>query len=286
MLSPSHSRSIIRRSHYSISNVRKQVFSIESCVIIDTPSEISQRRYGSDESSKSSEWWALSSDAAKSYIQSLRLRTASALTASLSTEDRDILLKPYLKNQEVKDVNTSDPTTSDDVKKQEDTMSIGEAIASAVAQEARRSEASWERRKDDIYRQAEKAALERVQSDVQLLEHRKKHLSEWAKDLQKDILSQNKNQKSTNVENEDAIDVNENHHPILGKAHIDLSYKKIFIVPANKLAAIPIWDKQRAYRHDRAKNMAADKMKTIHLGLPGVITLHEVSFHNFMSPVQ
>ena len=278
MLSPSHSRSIIRHSRYSISNARDQVCGKECCVILDKFPECSQRRYASNESSKSSEWWALSSDAAKSYIQSLRLRTASALTASLSTEDRDTLLKPYLKNQEVKDANASDTATSDDVKTQEDTMSIGEAIASAVAQEARRNEASWERRKDDIFRQAEKAALERVQNDVKLLEHRKQHLSEWAKDLQKDILSQKEDRKVMDTENEDAINVNKNHHPILGKAHVDLGYKQIFIVPAKKLAAIPIWDKQRAYRHDRAKNMAADKMKTMHLGLPGVITLHEVRF--------
>jgi hypothetical protein len=64
-------------------------------------------------------------------------------------------------------------------------------------------------------------------------------------------------------------------HPILGPVVSDLGYKRIHLVPAEKLAAIPVWKKQRIYRHDRAKVMAADKLKTLHLGLPGVICIHE-----------
>lgn len=64
-------------------------------------------------------------------------------------------------------------------------------------------------------------------------------------------------------------------HPILGPALIDFGYKRIHTVKAEKLATIPVWKKQRIYRHNRAKSMADDKLKTLHLGLPGIICLHE-----------
>jgi hypothetical protein len=64
-------------------------------------------------------------------------------------------------------------------------------------------------------------------------------------------------------------------HPILGPCISDLGYKRIHLVSAEKLATIPVWKKQRIYRHDRAKAMYADKLKTLHLGLPGIICLHE-----------
>jgi hypothetical protein len=64
-------------------------------------------------------------------------------------------------------------------------------------------------------------------------------------------------------------------HPVLGQAIQDLGYKRMHLVSAEKLATIPVWKKQRIYRHERAKAMAADKLKTLHLGLPGVICLHE-----------
>lgn len=64
-------------------------------------------------------------------------------------------------------------------------------------------------------------------------------------------------------------------HPILGPCLLDLGYKRVHVVSAQALAAIPVWKKQRIYRHDRAKAMAVDKQKTMHLGMPGVIGLHE-----------
>jgi len=64
-------------------------------------------------------------------------------------------------------------------------------------------------------------------------------------------------------------------HPILGPVLIDFGYKRIHTVSAETLATIPVWKKQRIYRHNRAKAMAQDKLKTLHLGLPGVICVHE-----------
>lgn len=65
------------------------------------------------------------------------------------------------------------------------------------------------------------------------------------------------------------------HHPILGPQIAHLSYKRIHLTSASKLASLPVYEKQRAYRHDRAKEMAKDKKKTLWMGIPGVISLME-----------
>lgn len=61
--------------------------------------------------------------------------------------------------------------------------------------------------------------------------------------------------------------------------------RRIHVVPAGVLAAVPVWNRQRAYRHDRAKSMAKEKIKYIPaagsvrlaqgVGLSGIITLYE-----------
>jgi len=64
-------------------------------------------------------------------------------------------------------------------------------------------------------------------------------------------------------------------HPVLGPVIEDLRYKRMHLLSAGKLGTIPIWKKQRIYRHDRAKAMVNDKWKSMNLGLPGIICLHE-----------
>lgn len=65
-------------------------------------------------------------------------------------------------------------------------------------------------------------------------------------------------------------------HPILGTVVKDLQYKKIYCVPVEQLETIPVWEKQRSYRHGRAKAMAKDKLKQNGIiGLPGIIALYE-----------
>jgi len=64
-------------------------------------------------------------------------------------------------------------------------------------------------------------------------------------------------------------------HPVLGSLVSDLGYKRIYLAPSGKLGTIPIWKKQRIYRHDRARIMAKDKVKAMQLGFPGAVCLHE-----------
>lgn len=64
-------------------------------------------------------------------------------------------------------------------------------------------------------------------------------------------------------------------HPLLGPVVADLGYKRIYCVSSGKLGTIPIWEKQRSYRNNRAKVMADEKEKSMHLGFPGIICLYE-----------
>ena len=66
-------------------------------------------------------------------------------------------------------------------------------------------------------------------------------------------------------------------HPVLGPVLVDLGYKRIHLVSSGKLGTIPVWNRNRTYRNNRAKSMATEKMKSMELGFPGVIGLHEAS---------
>ena len=66
-------------------------------------------------------------------------------------------------------------------------------------------------------------------------------------------------------------------HPVLGPVLVDLGYKRIHLVSSGKLGTIPVWNRNRIYRNNRAKSMAMDKFKSMELGFPGVIGLHESS---------
>ncbi|KAL3903685.1 MAG: hypothetical protein SGARI_005263, partial [Bacillariaceae sp.] len=66
-------------------------------------------------------------------------------------------------------------------------------------------------------------------------------------------------------------------HPVLGPVVADLGYKRIHLVSSGKLGTIPIWNRQRTYRNDRARRMASDKQASMELGFPGAVCLYEDS---------
>lgn len=125
------------------------------------------------------------------------------------------------------------------------TPTIGEAVAAARVEEAQKLNNQWKKQKEQLLMEAEEAARARVETEVQSV-----------------------------VVQEPPVTANE--HAVLGPVVVDLGYKKIYRVSAPTLTAIPVWQKQRLYRHDRAKVILKDKLKTTHLGLPGIIVLHEV----------
>ena len=62
-------------------------------------------------------------------------------------------------------------------------------------------------------------------------------------------------------------------NPLFGELIADLDYKRVYLTNVSSLAVIPVWEKNRILRPDRARKIAnaksADKFNT---GLPGVIT--------------
>lgn len=238
-------------------------------------------------------------------FSTLRWGAANALTSTLPEKQRKDLLDRL-------DDNPEKSTNKDDVDEDYKTNSVGEAVAAAVAVESQKEKARWEREKEEIMAKAQKAAEERVGSELAIQQQRlerekqkveteakeqlekllqekneqeekarqekkeqedwfKKELEEQERELKRELELQ---EKSMAWKKKDA-DQSKSDHPILGSIVADLGYKRIHLVSAAALATIPIWKKQRVYRHDRAKTMAADKIKTKHLGLPGVICLHE-----------
>lgn len=204
------------------------------------------------------------------FVADLKLRIASTLTSSLSPKDREKLLDNLgVKVNNVKiDLEKQNEETQNKIR-----SSIGEAVAAELAKEASKSKKLMETERDKIWKQAEKATMERIQNDL-LIEERRVKLEKWKKELENEKMQDNTIVSNSNVSKHDEKQ-EEEHHPVLGPTLYDLGYKRIHIVSAKTLSAIPIWEKQRSYRHDRAKVMANDKMKSLDIGLPGVISIHE-----------
>jgi hypothetical protein len=67
-----------------------------------------------------------------------------------------------------------------------------------------------------------------------------------------------------------------NEHEVYGKLLVDLGYKKVYLTNIEKLIRIPVWEKQRILRPERAKEIANLKSKNgTKEKLPGIITLFE-----------
>jgi hypothetical protein len=241
-------------------------------------------------------------DSASDYFGALRWRAANALTASLSPEERSRLLERL--DPDGHGLSKKEPTADNvaasvaaaapihpPVPRQSSsnhvpTVSIAEAVAAARAQEAQLHMEKWEREKERLIQEAEKAAYERVESSL-AIQKRRMAFEAWKKSVEKSQ-QQNQTQASSPLQQQqptpdiqEALVSDESSsslvsHPILGPAVADLGHKRIHLVSAQALSAIPVWRKQRIYRHGRAKSMASDKLKTMHLGLPGIIGIYEV----------
>ena len=221
------------------------------------------------------------------FVQ-LRWKAAHMLTSSLNDTERQELLR-RMKLPATATASeaskTKDDEDDDNDAKSRNTLShsIAEAVAAARAQEIKLNQERWEREKDKLIRDAEIAARERIESDL-LIQKRQMAFEQWKKSLAdaaaaKEAAASVPVMTPEAVPQEAKVEIVEEipPHPILGPCVLDLGYKRLHVVKAQALAAIPVWEKQRIYRHDRAKTMAVDKLKTLHLGMPGVIGLYEHS---------
>lgn len=200
---------------------------------------------------------------ASSILSNLQFKIASSLTSSLPLKDRERLIKSLNIGVSDEEKNQLEKNHVENETKGRINHTIGEAVAAAVANEATKTNVSLTNdEKEKIWKMAEQATLERIQHDLMI----------------KDLKRQDGQQEKTVIVPEDdasSVEDAHHHHPILGPTLADLGYKRIHLASAQTLSAIPIWEKQRIYRHDRAKVMAHDKLKSMELGLPGVISLHE-----------
>lgn len=215
-------------------------------------------------------------DSANDYFSSLRWKAANALTASLPEDERNQLLERMQPEEPIME-SVNKATKIDEANIAVPEKSIDEIIALAKSEEAAKYEKRWSAAKESLQKEAETAAIKRVESDI-ALQRRTMAFEQWKKnlDLEKETISD-----AVQEEEEISIIAEEDGmsrlvgHPILGPVIADFGSKRLHIVTAEALAAIPVWKKQRTYRHQRAKEMAKDKLKTLHLGLPGVLGIYE-----------
>lgn len=186
---------------------------------------------------------------ASNYFTSLRTRAAALLAESLPPSKRDYLLKSLNAVDEKYAVENT-------------RKSIGEAVVSALEEETKRSDEKWKEKVAEIEQKAEAAAMERIINEMKIQVGKQETIQQQIVDV--DVKSNTESQM---------------HHPLLGVPIVDLGYKAVYSTSVKNLKTIPVWERQRAYRHERAKAMAADKIKRKDIGLPGIIALHEVSLH-------
>jgi len=209
-------------------------------------------------------------------LGSLRMKAAQAITSSLPDDEKSALLERMGDghdggHQVNSNINEKINEIEDDIVYQH---TIDEAVAAAKAKEAERYEEKWEAQKEKILAEAEEAAKRRIESDLEI-QRRQVAFEAWKRDVERDQQQQQQTDEVSSMTGDPSTEETLGEHPILGACIADLGHKRIHTASARALSAIPVWKKQRIYRHDRAKAMAKDKMKSLHLGLPGVIGLYE-----------
>jgi hypothetical protein len=254
----------------------------------------------------------------RDFFADLRLRVAKALTDSLHPDDvrRELLgvsgQTPQQQQQQAPAAIAAAAAVQKKVAEEpassvpSSSLSIAETIAAVREEESRKFAAKWEREKDIIMAEAERAVRARLESDL-VLKQRQMAFEKWKQGVESEKrtktnevvvveipttpastmpVSSIEQKQQREDEEEGAIEEQQQQqqqedftalstHPILGQCIADLGYKRLHLISIEKLIHIPVWEKQRIYRHDRAVQMAKDKRKTLHLGLPGVMGIHE-----------
>jgi len=115
----------------------------------------------------------------------------------------------------------------------------------------------------------EKARYQKLVADLETMKNQ-----EWKPEDQQ--LSEDSSEEADEETDADSKESEEDMvNPVLGPVIADLGYKRIHFVSAGRLGTIPVWNRNRTYRNNRAKGMAIEKAKTMELGFPGAICLHE-----------
>jgi hypothetical protein len=208
------------------------------------------------------------------YVKAFRFKAAEKLASNLP-EDEKVRMMENTKAEQSERDGEGNMKTQHGGKNQ---PSIEELIAEAKAKEAQRvkgeMEQEWRQREAEV----EQAVRKRLESDLEL-QRRQIAFEKWKSDLELEKQRQHAEaqggEESAVVTTSSAVEALGD-HPILGPTICDLGHKRVYITSIERLSSLPVWEKQRFFRHERAKKMARDKAKTLHIGLPGVIGIYEV----------
>lgn len=221
---------------------------------------------------------SFSTSPATDFWSSLRRNAALIITNSLPADEQKELLDKvgrevgYVPASEIKQAEAAHNSSKVEEELIEMKNSIAEAVAQARLDEAVLQQLSFDKQKEQIQKEAEKAAMKRMETEIRV-----QNFQKWKNDIEQansTITTANEIvAKATSVQ-EPQVGA----HPVLGPTVVDLGYKRIHLVPVDILASIKVWEKQRIYRHDRATVMAKDKKKSMNLGFPGIIEIYEVGF--------
>mmetsp|Transcript_23494 Transcript_23494/g.34860 ORF Transcript_23494/g.34860 Transcript_23494/m.34860 type:complete len:510 (-) Transcript_23494:591-2120(-) len=240
-------------------------------------------------------WWSLSSlhkrvatIIATSLPDSSRSDLHQSLSKSLNSADshKSHSIAEAIVSANARDVSVQQSSRHNNAEKQKQIEKEIEQRALKTAQERMELEllAMKEqlKRKEEEQIRVEKEPLKKREVERQREEAFTKWQEKVAREQQQEKETVNQAQKAAEEEqnnylhkDSDSSVQEQHHHPILGPQIAHLPYKRIHLTAASKLASLPVYEKQRAYRHDRAKEMAKDKKKTLWMGIPGVISLME-----------
>jgi hypothetical protein len=216
------------------------------------------------------------------YFSALRWKAANVITSHLPDDERKLLLDKLSSNKHTPGdgINSDVVSSQSKVDKDEDDNSItqyqpsiDEAIAAAKLREAEKCEQKRELEIEESRAKAEVAVRSRIESDI-IIQKRQIVFEAWKRNLEAEK-NESIGNTATVEQQAKEKEILLGDHPILGKCICELGYKRIHLSSLKNLAAIPVWEEQRIFRLGRSKKMATDKMKTLHLGLPGIIGIFE-----------
>lgn len=210
------------------------------------------------------------------YIKNFRWSAAEEMASKLSEEERRRMSEKTKQEQSETDKEGNKKASLGG----RNQPSVEELVAEAKAKEAQRVteryEEEWGKREAEV----ERAVRKRLESDLEL-QRRQIAFEKWKEDLEREKQRHQAEESNANEDRSSTVTTSSaaealGEHPILGPVVCDMGHKRVHLSTTERLASLPVWEKQRFFRHERAKSMAKDKAKSLHIGLPGVIGIYEV----------
>lgn len=209
------------------------------------------------------------------YIKNFRWSAAEEMASKLSEEERRRMSEKTKQEQSETDKEGNKKASLGG----RNQPSVEELVAEAKAKEAQRVteryEEEWGKREAEV----ERAVRKRLESDLEL-QRRQIAFEKWKEDLEREKQRHQAEESNANEDRSSTVTTSSaaealGEHPILGPVVCDMGHKRVHLSTTERLASLPVWEKQRFFRHERAKSMAKDKAKSLHIGLPGVIGIYE-----------